>query len=60
VTGCRITRLRCTPGGRNAPFTLTTTCGWSTPVVQGTAWAAHPARDRWLTHPCTARKEMTA
>lgn len=59
MTGCRITTLT-TGNDCNAPFTLTTACGWSTPVEQGVPWATHPARTAWLGHACPARKDKPA
>lgn len=62
MTGCRITTLRHVDSHRNAnaPFTLTTACGWTTQVAQGVPWAGHPARDLWLGHACPARKDKPA
>lgn len=51
---CRITTLA-SRGNHRAPFTLRTSCGWTTQVEQGVAWWVHPARRLWLAHPCRLR-----
>jgi hypothetical protein len=52
---CRIETLRVDHRGHVRPFTLTTTCGWTGDVAQGTAWPQHPTRALWLDHACTLR-----